>query len=75
MKIIFEHNDGYTFESADLATYDEVMKTIQSEAASTSEYAEPEDVQNVFPIRWDIEGCVPSCQKSYGYITNTGDIL
>ena len=51
------------------------MEAVRSEAAGASEYAKPEDVPNIFPIRWDIGGCVPTGEKSYGYISETGDIF
>lgn len=75
MKVSFEHNDGYTYESTEVATYDEAMEAVRSEAAGASEYAKPEDVPNIFPIRWDIGGHVPTGEKSYGYISETGDIF
>ena len=75
LRVIFEHNDGYISTVENLESFEEAKTAIENEAICVSENTNLEDVGNVFPMRWDIEGEVPAGQKSYGYVDENGNFV
>ena len=75
LRVIFEHNDGYVSTVEDLESYEDSKTAIENEAICVSENTNREDIDDVFPMRWDIEGEIPVGQKSYGYVDENGNFV